>query len=130
MTNPPLPDDELASALVDGLGDDQERARLASDPALAARVEQLRAVRQAVATSTAGRSPIGRGPGAGHRRGAGRGRPRRRSRRTSPAHELGAVARHRSTSTPGATVAQAWLPAAAAAAVVAVARSRRLRGAP
>ena len=32
MTNPPLPDDELASVLVDGLGDDQERARLASTP--------------------------------------------------------------------------------------------------
>src|SRR6185503_8253028 len=57
MTNPPLPDDELASALVDGLGDDQERARLASDPALAARVEQLRAVRQAVAASTAAAPP-------------------------------------------------------------------------
>ncbi len=74
MTNPPLPDDELASALVDGLGDDQERARLASDPALAARVEQLRAVRQAVATSTARRLP--HRPTArerADRRGAGRG---------------------------------------------------------
>jgi hypothetical protein len=48
MSDRPPVDDELATALVDGEATPEEQARLADDPALAARVEQLRAVRAMV----------------------------------------------------------------------------------
>ena len=113
MTNPPLPDDELASALVDGLGDDQERARLASDPALAARVEQLRAVRQAVATSTAGAPPSAEA--------RERAIAAALAAAAEPAHELPPSSRAAPVELDARrNRRKAWLPAAAAAAVVAV----------
>ena len=55
MTDPdaPKPDaqdelDELASAVLDGEATTEERARAADDPAVAGRVEELRAVSDAV----------------------------------------------------------------------------------
>jgi hypothetical protein len=118
MTNPPLPDDELASALVDGLGDDQERARLTSDPALAARVEQLRAVRRAVAASMAATPPSAEARERAIAAAMAAATPQESSAPERPAHALPAQApvdldarRNGRTS---------WLPAAAAAAVVVV----------
>lgn len=54
MTDLPLdPDDELVSAVLDGAATPAERARVEGDPALTARLEQLRAVRDAVARPVA-----------------------------------------------------------------------------
>jgi hypothetical protein len=47
----PLPDDELASAYIDGAVDDVERARVENDPDLLARADQLAGIRRAVAAS-------------------------------------------------------------------------------
>ena len=44
----PIPDDEVVNAVLDGEATAADAARVAADPALAARLEELRAVRRAV----------------------------------------------------------------------------------
>lgn len=51
MTDPLRPDDELVSAVLDGEATADERARVAAEPALAARARELAAVRELVAAA-------------------------------------------------------------------------------
>src|SRR4051794_26329961 len=85
MTDPTsLPDDELVSAVLDGEATADERARVAADPVLSARLERFDEVRRRVAAPVAvpaaGReAPARPGPLRGARAGGGAAgaRPRR-----------------------------------------------------
>jgi hypothetical protein len=108
MTTPLPPDDELASAVVDGVASAEDMARAAADPALSARVDEIRSVRRAVSAAL----PASMAPSA-----AARERAISAALAAAPPHELPPSApveldRHRAR--------RSWVPVAAAAAVVAI----------
>jgi negative regulator of sigma E activity len=99
----PRPDDELVSALLDGEATPEEEARVTSDPELAARLAEFRAVAEAVGAPV----PVAQQ--------AARDAAIARAIATSPADELAAARAKRAD-----TRARRWLPIASVAAAVLV----------
>lgn len=60
MTEPFRPDDDLVSAVLDGEATEDERARVAADPVLAARLTEFAAAADQVAAPVAARAPTDR----------------------------------------------------------------------
>jgi hypothetical protein len=127
MTAPHDPDD-LASALLDGLLTDDEAAVARRDPAVAARLAELAAVRQAVRRPPAGPDPVARERGLAAALAAfeaGDGAPEQRGAGVSAGTTVSPVGRRRAATTPAAaragtpwrprgTAGRRWLTAAAA----------------